>query len=299
MFTTPRAVRSLAVRLLAAAIACATVAPAPAQVLRKDLPELEGVGIVERRGEAVPADLTFKDPRGRDVRLGDYFDGRRPVILVMAYFDCPLLCTLVLNDVQRCLNQLNWTAGEQFQILTVSFDHRDTPEAARSMRATYLAGYAKDAPEDAWPFLTGDARNIRALANAVGFHYRYLPESGEYSHPAAMIVIAPDGTIHNYIENMVFDPAQVKQALMEAAEGRVGSIFERVAHFCFSYDFTTGKYTPRVVRIMQIGAAGTFAALALFMGYVGLSRSRRVSDASTPEGEPQRAAPPEQPEEGA
>lgn len=271
---------------LAAFLALAVGQPARAQVLRKDLPELAGVGIVERRGEQVPRELTFKDSRGRDVRMGDLFDGVRPVVLVMAYFDCPLLCTLVLNDVQRCLNELNWTAGGQFRMVTVSFDHRDTPAAALAKQSTYLAGYDRKVPEDAWMFLTGDVENIRGLANAVGFHYRYIPENGEFSHSAALIILSPDGKVSNYIEKMVFPAAEVKQALMEAADGKVGSIFERVAHFCFSYNFTTGKYTPRVIRIMQVGAFGTFAGLAVFVGVVGLSRSRRTRAAMNASGKP-------------
>ncbi len=256
-----------------------------AQVLRKELDELQGVGIVERRGEQVPPELTFKDSRGRDVRMGDLFDGARPVLLVMAYFDCPLLCTLVLNDVQRCLNEMNWTIGSQFRMVTVSFDHRDTPAMARAKQATYLAGYAKNVPEDAWQFLTGDVDNIRGLANAVGFHYRYIPENGEFSHSAALIVLSPEGKISNYVEKMVFPAAEVRQALMEAAEGRVGSIFERVAHFCFSYNFTTGKYSPRVVRIMQVGGAATLTGLAIFLGVVGLSRARHGHVALSAPGE--------------
>lgn len=253
-------------------------APAPAahaQVIRKSLPELDGVGIVEHRGAQVPTELVFKDATGREIRLGELFDGERPVLLVMAYFECPLLCTLVLNDVQRCLNELDWTIGEEFRMVTVSFDPRDTPEAARAKQASYLAGYAKDAPPDAWPFLTGDVANIRALASAVGFHYRFIPEKGEFSHPAALIVLTPRGVVHNYIEKMVYPSAEVKVALMEAADGRAGSIFDRVSHFCFSYDFTTGRYTPRVMRIMQVGGAGTLAGLAVFVGLMGKTRSRR------------------------
>lgn len=278
-FLRGRSLRALGVCGCAAlTLAMAVASDAGAQVLRKELPQLDGVGIVEHRGARIPQELVFKDGDGRDVRLAELFDGERPVLLVMAYYDCPLLCTLVLNDVQRCLNELSWTAGREFRMVTISFSHRDTPAMARSMQNTYLAGYARDVEDkdDAWLFLTGDVENIRALSTAVGFHYRYLPESGEYSHPAAMIVITADGTIHNYIENMVFTAPQVKQALLEAAEGRIGSIFDRISHFCFSYDFTSGKHSPRVVRFMQIGAGGTFAGLAIFVGYVGMSRSRRT-----------------------
>lgn len=283
--------RHLPLRATLAAALLSLVALAPtgsalAQVVKKDLQQLQGVGIIEKRGEQVPPELTFKDSRGRTVRMGDLFDGTRPVLLVMAYFDCPLLCTLVLNDVQRCLNELNWTAGGQFRMVTVSFDHRDTPAAALAKQSAYLAGYGRQVPEDAWMFLTGDVENIRGLANAIGYHYRFIPENGEFSHPAALIVLSPDGKISNYIEKMVYPAAEVKQALMEAADGQVGSIFERVAHFCFSYNFSTGKYTPRVVRIMQVGGAVTLCGLAVFVGVVGFSRSRKTRSAMEASGEP-------------
>jgi len=263
--------------VLAAALLSITAPPSGAQVLRKNLlPEQEGVGIVERRGEQVPLDLIFKDSFGKTVRLGDYFDGTRPVILVMAYYTCPLLCTKVLNEVQATLNQLKWTAGDQFRIVTISFDHRNTKQEARTRQQTYLSGYAREVNESAWPFLTGDVENIRALATAVGFHYKFLPDQGEFSHPSSLIFLTPTGKVNTYLERMDFPVMEVRLALSEAAEGRVGSIFDRVVAFCFVYDHTQGKHTIAAQRIMMFGGVAIMIAVGSFIGVMARSRSRHA-----------------------
>lgn len=263
--------------VLAAGLVSLSAAPSEAQVLRKNLlPEQEGVGIVERRGEQVPLDLTFKDSFGKTVRLGDYFDGTRPVILVMAYYTCPLLCTKVLNEVQATLNQLKWTAGDQYRIVTISFDHRNTTQEARTKQQTYLSGYARDVNESAWPFLTGDVENIRALASAVGYHYKFLPDQGEFSHPSSLIFLTPTGKVNTYLERMDFPVMEVRLALSEAAEGRVGSIFDRVVAFCFVYDHTQGKHTIAAQRIMMFGGVAIMIAVGSFIGVMARSRSRQA-----------------------
>ncbi len=267
---------------LSAALAAAWplwVAPvaAPAQVLLKDLPQIENVGIVNRRGAQVPPDLEFTDSTGRRTRLGEFFDGERPVVLVMAYYSCPLLCTLVMNSVQESLNQLSWTVGKEFRVLVVSFDHRDTPERARLKQQTYKAGYARQTPDSAWPFLCGDVDSIQRLASAVGFHYRFIAETGEFSHPTALVVLTPRGAVHNVIEKLKFPAPEVRLALAEAAEGRIGTIFDRIAHFCFPYDPKTGANTPGAFTAMRFGAAVTLCATACSIAYFTLARRRRMA----------------------
>jgi len=255
---------------LAALAPCAR--PACAQVLKDSLPELEGVGIVEHKGAEVPRDLEFTDSFGRNVKSGDWFDGKRPVMLVLAYYDCPMLCTLTLNSVQRCLNEMDWTAGDEFRVVTLSFDSRNTAESAREKRELYLLGYDRKAPADGWTFLTGSVANIKPLTNTVGYHYRFLPESGEFSHPSALIFLTPDGKVHNYIEQLKFNPKEVRLALMEAADGRAGSIFDRIAHRCFPYDPKTGRHTPRVMQIMRVGVSLVAVGLGGFIAFTVLSR---------------------------
>jgi len=252
--------------LVAAALLGAATPPrAGAQVLLDTLPQIENVGIVEHRGDAVPSSLVFTDSLGRSVTMGEFFDGKRPVMLVMAYYDCPLLCTLVLNRVQRVLRELKWTAGDEFRVVTVSFDHANTTAMAREKQAMYLLGYDREVTESAWPFLTGDVRNIRALTTAVGYHYKYLPESGEFSHPAALVFLTPEGKVHNYLEKLDFTPGEVQIALAEAADGRIGTIFDRIVHYCFRYDPRTGRYTADAFNVMRIGASGCAVALAGFV----------------------------------
>lgn len=264
----------------ALALVATGVAPARAQVLKDSIPELEGVGIVERKGVEVPKGLEFTDSFGRTVKSGDWFDGERPVMLVLAYYDCPILCTLTLNSVQRCLNEMDWTAGEEFRVVTLSFDSRNKADKAREKRDLYLLGYDREAPDDGWTFLTGTVDNIKPLTNAVGYHYRFLPESGEFSHPSALIFLTPDGRVHNYIEQLKFNPKEVRLALMEAADGRAGSIFDRIAHRCFPYDPKTGRHTPKVVQIMRFGVSLAAVALGGFIAFTVLSR--RASNRPAP-----------------
>lgn len=252
-----------------------------AQVVLETLPEIQNVGIVEHRGDQVPTDLVFTDSLGRKVQFGEFFDGTRPVILVMAYYDCPLLCTLVLNRVQRVLNELKWTAGEDFRIVTVSFAHTNTTAMAREKQQTYLLGLTHPIPDSAWPFLTGDVANIRALTTAVGYHYKFLPEKNEFSHPAALIFLSPQGKVHNYLEKLDFTSGEVQIALAEAADGSIGTIFDRVKHFCFRYDPRTGQYSADAFNIMRIGASICAVALGGFVLFVARQRSRRIHPAAT------------------
>lgn len=258
-----------------AALACVTAAPA--QVLPSDIPdEIKGVKLIEHRGDMVPGDIELTDSKGRQRTTGDYFDGERPVILIMAYYDCPLLCTLVLNRAQDALNEINWTLGDEFRVLTVSFDYEDTTEDAYSRQQEYLLGYKEIVPDRAWEFGTTDAENARRLASAVGFHYKYLPEQDEYAHPSALIFLTPDGKINNYIENLIFPPRDVKLALVEAAEGKQGSIFDRIQHFCFNYNREEGKYTIQAMNVMKLGGGFTLLFVVGFIGiYTFISRRAR------------------------
>lgn len=248
---------------------------ASAQRLIDDLPQIRDVGIEFKIGAEIPRDLVFEDAQGRSLTTADWFDGERPVILVMAYYDCPLLCTLIHNRVQQSLNSLKWAAGGEFRVVTVSFDFRDEAEDARKKQELYHLGYNRDPGDDGWMFLTGTTENIRALTKTVGYNYRYLPENAEFSHPSALIFLTPTGEVHNYIERLEFPSAEVKLALMEAASGEIGTIFDRVAHFCFRYDPKTGQYSPQVMNIMRVGATLGAVALAVFIGGLFWSRSRR------------------------
>ncbi len=291
MHPTRRTTSSTLTPLLAAgavAWACSGVAaPAVGQLIKDSIPQTEGVGVVDRRGGHVPLDLVFTDSDGKRVTSKDLFDGKRPVLLVMAYYTCPLLCALVLDHVQDSLNQLDWTAGEEFRVVTVSFDHRNTPEQAAVKKATYLLGYEpadgrgdvkRNLKPDAWQFLCADVKNAQAISSAVGFHYRYLPENGEFSHPSAIFFLTPEGRVSGFIENLKFEPKDVKLALTEAGEGKTGSLFDRIIMTCFMYDPTKGTYVLAAKQVMKIGGVLTALTLGVFItGMFVYSHRRRVS----------------------
>lgn len=257
-----------------------------AQLLQTELPdELRGVGITDRRGTPIPPDLTVYDADGNAERAEAWFDGTRPVLLVMAYYDCPLLCTLMLNNIQQVLNGLDWVAGEEFRVVVVSFDHTNPSSMAAQKQATYRLGYVHEAemPEDGWNFYVTNAQNARQLAQTIGFHYRYLPETGEFSHTAAVFFCSPDGVLHNFIEQLKPSSRDVKIALIEASDGSTASLFERVFAGCFFYNSETGKYSASAWAIMKWGAGGSAVVLFGTLGVLFLTYEVRRRMRGSPE----------------
>ncbi|WP_228350549.1 SCO family protein [Rhodocaloribacter litoris] len=240
-------------------------APAAAQRAGDLPPAFEGVGIEERLGEHVPAGLTFLDETGAEVRLGDYLGGERPVALNLVYFDCPMLCSLVLDRFTQTLRQMTWTPGEQFEVLTVSFAAGETPDLAARAKARYLSALGRPEAARGWHFLTGTEENIRALAAAVGFSFKWVEEAGEYAHPTALILLGGDGKITRYLHGMDYPAADVRKALVEASEGKVGTTLDRVLLYCFRYDPEANSYVPHAVNLMKLGGLLTVVVLALML----------------------------------
>jgi protein SCO1/2 len=225
-------------------------------------PELEAIGIDDRAGTTVPADVSLVDHQGRAVRIGDYFDGRRPVVLTLAYYSCPMLCTLVLNGVNDGLRALAWPLGSEYRVVTVSIDPRDTSELAREKRANYLKSYGKEASDDGWVFLTGSESEVRRLANAVGFHYRWDEASQQYAHAAGAFVVTPKGVLSRVLYGLEFRERDLRLSLLEAAQGTVGSAMDKVLLFCFHYDPATKSWAVAATRVMQAGGLLTVLLLA-------------------------------------
>ncbi len=271
--------------LAATLAAAAIIAPlASAQLVTGTLKDREGVGIVDRKGESLPLDAELTNAMGKQVRLGDYFDGNRPVLLVPAYLECPLLCTMVIERVQDALNEMKWTAGTEFHVVTYSFDHRDTPTKARVKQESVLLGYDREVedPDAAWAFLVGDAETVRSISTALGYHYKYLPESGQFSHNAAIYFIRPDGTIHNFIEGLDYPANQLTLALNEAANGKSATLFDRIVFACYQYDPKTGQYVIQPMTVMRIAGGVTGGAVAMVLGvlwFSGRSRKHAVANA--------------------
>jgi protein SCO1/2 len=256
-------------------------APAFAQVVPA-YQETEGVEVIEHVDDRLPLDLRFTNERGVAVKLGDYFTGEKPVILTLNYSSCPMLCSLQLNGMIEALRSIEETAGNEFDLVTVSIDPQENFQRAAETRQKYLLSYGRPAAQGAWRFLTGDEASIRKLAAAVGFGYRYLPEAKEYVHAAVFMACTPDGRISRYIYGVQIAPETLRYSLIEAGEGRVGSALERILLYCFHYDPATGRYGPAAVKLMRLGAGVTVVALGLCLFGMWRRETRRRRSAEVP-----------------
>lgn len=250
--------------------------------------ELEGLEITPRPNAQTPLDAVFRDEQGAIVRLGDFFDGQRPVILNLAYYRCPMLCGLVSEGLVAGLQKLEWSPGQQFEVVTVSIDAREAPELAAQKKASTLGALNRPGAEHGWHFLTGSEASIAQLAQAVGFKFRFLPERNDFAHAAGIFVCTPDGRVSQTITGLVYEPRTLRLALVEAGDGKVGSLLDQVLLYCFHYDPSTGTYTPVIMNIMRLGFAVTTLVLGLFVGTLlwRERRARRARAAAAPEPTP-------------
>ncbi len=244
-----------------------------------DLPkELVGVDIVERLDERLPLDTVFTDDTGKTIALRELFDGERPVLLQLGYFRCPLLCNLVLNGMVKSLDDLDWTAGEKFRVVAASINPDERHELAAAKKQGYVVEYGRPGVSDGWHFLTGPEASSKALADAVGFGYR--PQSdGEIAHAAAIFVITPDGRVSRYLYGTKYDSKNLRLALLEASEGRIGSSWDRFILWCHVYDPDAGGYVVFAMRVMQLGGVVTLLVLGGGVGFMWWRefRGRRVA----------------------
>ena len=245
-------------------------------------PELNGVDIVEHLGGAVPRDAAFRDTSGRAVKLGDYFDGKRPTVFVFAYHTCPMLCSLVLDATVRSLDEVAWTVGREFDVISVSIDPNDTPETATRKRAQVIASYPRArGSTDGWHFLVGDETNIRRVTDAIGFKYNYDARQKQYGHPAAIYLLTPEGRIARYLYGISYPPGDVRLGLLEASEGRSISTTEKLLLYCYHYDPQGKKYSLVAMNVMRLGGVVTLGAIGSFLA-VMWARERRRRKAPAP-----------------
>jgi protein SCO1 len=257
-----------------------------AQLADQTVPALEEVGVEEHLDAKIPLDLEFVDEDGGTVRLGDYFDGQRPVILTLNYYRCPMLCGLQLNGVVDGMEQMDWTPGVEFEMVTVSIDPLETPELAKAKKENYLKRYQRPAAARGWHFLTGRQRDIERLAETLGFGYTYDVESNQYAHPAVIFVTTPDGRVARYLYGIEYPPKSLRLALMEASEGKIGSPLDQLIMYCYHYDPTSRRYAPIAMNIMRLGGGVTALVLGLSLGMLWLRelrRRRQTEEESTPE----------------
>lgn len=228
--------------------------------------ELAEIDIAEKPGALLPRELVFTDTDGKKAPLGSYLEGGRPLVVVLAYYRCPMLCSVVLNGLLDGMKGLEWSAGKEYDLAVVSFDPRDTVEIAAAKRATYVAKYARPTGERGIHFLVGDEKDVKTLADRVGFHYKWDPKQEQYAHAAGAFVFNRDGALSRTLYGINFPPETVRLALTEAADGKLGSAWDKVILFCFHYDPQTRKYTASAWRVMRLGGACTLLALGLFLG---------------------------------
>jgi protein SCO1/2 len=271
---TPRAVVPALMALLAAAVPAGASGGADSRPAGQGMPEaVRDVTIQQKLGDAVPADLLFVDEQGRSVRLGDYL-GRRPVLLNFVYYDCPMLCTLVLNGVVRSLRTLDFQPGRDFEIVTVSIDPRETPGLARAKKTQYLESYRRAGAEQGWHFLTGPAESIAALTGAAGFRYRWDEPTRQFAHASGIMILTPDGRLHRYFYGVEYAPRDLRLGFVEASQGRIGSKVDVLLLYCFHYDPMTGRYGLAIMTLVRLLGAVTVAIIAAFV-IVMLRRDRR------------------------
>ena len=237
-------------------------------------PGLKNVGIQQNLNGQIPPDLVFRDETGKTVRLGDYF-GQKPMILSLVYYRCPMLCGEVLSGLSSALKVLKFNVGDEFNVLTVSFDPKDTSEIGAAKKAEYMERYGRPGAAQGWHFLTGPQTSIDALTNAAGFQYQYDPKTEQFAHSTAIMILTPEGKIAQYYYGVEYAPKDLRLGLIQASENKIGTLTDQILLYCYHYDPTTGKYGAMISRILQLSAMATVLILGVFMTLL----FRRGSDA--------------------
>jgi protein SCO1/2 len=243
----------------------------------EQLPEqLEEVGVTEHLNVQVPLDMPFVDSDGKNVKLGDFFDGKTPVVLTMNYSDCPMLCSLQLTGLFAGLQGVDWNLGNEYRMVTVSIDPEEKPERAEATKKKYLEIYGRSGVEQGWHCLTGEEADIRQLAATVGFGYAYMPDTKQYAHAAVTMICTPDGHLSRYLYGIEYPPQTLRLSLLEASQGKIGSTVDHLLLFCFQYDEKAGRYAPAAIKIMQAGGVLTLVFLAFLLGLYWLREARKA-----------------------
>ncbi len=237
---------------------------------------LDDVGIVEKLGDYVPLDLEFVNEEGETVTLQSYFDSGRPVLLNLIYFRCPSICSVILNGVADGVKDLRWTPGVDYDIITVSIDHEEDHILAAENKQSYIEFLDRPGAEDGWHFLTGTEENIRALSDAVGYNFIWSDEAQEYLHGAGIMFLSPEGRVTRYLYGAMYRDLDLRNALFDAADGRIGSTAERIALFCFTYDPDSRSYVPYAMNIMKVGGAVILLGLSVFLGFFWLKERKKT-----------------------
>ncbi len=227
-------------------------------------PALTQVAIEQKLGSQVPLSLSFRDETGKPVHLGEYF-GKKPVVLNLVYYQCPMLCGEVLSGLTGALTLVSFDIGKDFDVITVSFDPRETPEMASAKKQTFLQRYRRPGAAAGWHFLTGDQANIEALTRSVGFDYQFDAKTQQYAHATAIMILTPEGKVSRYFYGVEFPPKDLRLGLVEASQNKIGGVVDQVLLYCYHYDPATGKYGPIIANVLRLAAALTMVVLGSFV----------------------------------
>jgi protein SCO1/2 len=236
---------------------------------------VQGVGIDQNLNAQIPLELKFKDETGQTVRLGQYFR-QKPVVLALVYYECPGLCDLILNGLSHTMQQISLNVGSDYEVVTVSFDPKDTWQLATAKKANYIEKYNRPGAKEGWHFLTGDQASIKSLTETVGFHYNYDPISKQFAHASAIYVLTPEGKIARYFYGIEYKPRDFRLGLVEASANKIGTPADQVLLFCYHYDPTTGKYGMAVTQVTRVLGTATVLLLGGFV-FIMLRRERHAS----------------------
>ncbi len=278
----------LALLFLPLAVPAQPGQPAPAQPslsmqdsnLRAALPgALQGVGIDQKLDEQLPLNLQLKDEAGRTVPLSSFFHSKKPVLLAPVYYRCPMLCTQILTGLESALKAVSLNPGQDFEVVAVSFDPKDTPEIAAAKKQTYLKRYGRANTANGWHFLTGEESATRSLMDAIGYHYKYDPKTDQYAHASGILVITPDGRVSKYFYGVEYSPRDIRLGLVEASSNRIGTPVDAILLFCYHYDPATGKYGALAMNMVRVGGAAfvLFGGLFLLIAFRRDARHHRLN----------------------
>ncbi len=251
----------------------------PSQPSGNGLPDaLQRIGIEQKLGQQLPLETEFKDESGKTVKLGEFFNRGRPVILAFVYYECPMLCNEVLNGLTGSLKGIAFDAGKEFDVVAISFDARENekPDLARNKKESYMARYGRPGTEKGWHFLTGTEASIDAATEAAGFGFKWDEKSEQFAHAGGVMITTPDGRLSRYFYGIDYSPGDLKFGVMESAESRIGNAAEQLMLFCYHYDPSTGKYGLAILSVMRLAAVFTLFGMAA-MGLVFWRRNKRVA----------------------
>lgn len=270
--------------LMGLLVGCLFLAPAALaqRTGQQQLEELEGVGVRDHLGNYVPVDLLFTNEAGQQVELASFLDGERPVLLNFVYHDCPMLCSIILDEMTKTLKEMEWVPGEEFEVLTVSFNAIETPTLASQQKEIYLKKLGKPEAAAGWHFLTGDSTAIATLTEAVGYDFRWVESQQEFAHPSALIFLGGDGKITRYLHGVQFASRDVRTALVEASEGKVGNVLDQFIVYCFRYDAEANAYVPYAVNLMKLGGLLTLLALGAMLFVLWRREARKQQSVQHP-----------------